>query len=196
MAINYRVYSNDAAGGPVDYSSPIGTTAALSFSPPALAAPSDNWFGVRAFDTVSGLEELNTDARVRILIDAAGNDITALPNAPSHLAALALAGGAARVTWSFNPAAWYGQSPPASFKVWLTAGASVNYAVSPATTAAYVRGRLIYTADLSGLSHGTLYSVGVRATNATGDEANTTQVQVTGNATGPDGVDDLAATAV
>lgn len=190
MATNYRIFWNGGSGGPVDFASAIGTTALLSFSPPALATPSDNRFSVRAFDTVSGLEELNTDY-VRIVIDAAGNDITALPNAPSHLAARAAAGGGARASWSYNPGSQGGA--PTGFRAWITAGGVVDYTAAPAATVAYVRGRLVYTAGLAGLADGVAYAVGVRAYNATGAEANVASVAVTGKASGPDGVDDLAA---
>lgn len=193
MATQYHVYGNDGAGGPVDYSTPIGTTATLSFSPPALATPSDNTFAVRAFDTVSTLEELNTDCRVRIVIDASGVDITTRPNAPSDLAAVPTAGGGARVSWSYNAAGQGGA--PTSFKVWLTVGGVVNYGVAPSATATYSSGRWFYSVDLTGLVHGTDYAVGVRATNATGDELNTLSTSVRGDNTGPDPVENLAASA-
>ena len=43
---------------------------ASTFAVGPLAAPSDNTFAVRAFDAASGIEEANTDARVRVVIDA------------------------------------------------------------------------------------------------------------------------------
>ena len=53
-----------------------------------------------------------------------------------------------------------------------------------------------FVADLSGLTDGTVYSVGVRAFNASGEEANTTSAGVTADATGPRPVDLLVATAI
>ncbi len=72
---------------------PIATTSGLTYTVGPLAAPSDNTFAVRAFDTISGIEEANTDARVRIILDAAGNDVTARPNSVVGLSATADGGG-------------------------------------------------------------------------------------------------------
>ena len=73
MAISYNIYANDGMGGDVDYSTPIATTSDLTYATGPLATPSDNTFAVRAFDTASCIEEANTDARVRIILDASGN---------------------------------------------------------------------------------------------------------------------------
>lgn len=193
MSTRYRVYKNDGAGGPVDYGTVVATvTSGTSCVASALATPSDTTFAVRAYDSVSGLEEDNVDCRVRIVIDAAGVDVTNRPNAPVGLTARATAGGGAVVEWGYATAGQRGA--PTGFKVWATAGASVNYAVSPAATVSYAAGRPSHTATLTGLVDGTSYSIGVRATNAKGDETNTNKTTVVGDSTGPDAVEGLTAT--
>lgn len=193
MSLQYRVYANDGQGGPVNYSSPIATTAALSYSPAPLAAPSDSTFAVRAFDPVTGLEEANTEARVRILLDAQGQDISNRPNAPRALSVRATAGGGCQVRWAYSTA---GQSsPPLGFLVYLTAGTVADYQ-SPAASIPYLPGRAGYSCDLTGLADGVTYSVAVRSTNATATELNTTVVTtVVGHSVPPDNVDSLTATA-
>jgi hypothetical protein len=191
MGIVYNVYANDGQGGPVNYATPIATTAALSFTPPPLAAPSDNTFLVRAFDTAVGLEEANTDARVRIVVDSAGNDVTTRPNAPFALALRATAGGGCDASWSYNTAGQGG--PPTGFYVYLSPGASPSYA-SPAATVPYVAGRAGYACELSGLVDGATSTVAVRAFNAAGAETNTTVVaSIVGDSTPPTNVDALTA---
>lgn len=189
MGIVYNVYANDGRGGAINYATPIATTASLSFTPPALAAPSDTTFLVRAFDTAVGLEESNTDARVRIVLDAAGNDVTARPNAPFALAVRATAGGGGAASWSYNAAGQGG--PPAGFYIYLSPGAAPSY-TAPAATVPYVAGRACYSCGLSGLAEGSPSTVAVRAFNAAGVEGNTTAVaSIVGDATPPSNVDAL-----
>lgn len=191
MATQYHVYSNDHAGGPVDYTTPVATVAGLTWTSGALSAGSDSLYAVRAFDTVSGLEESNVDAVARLILDASRVDITNRPGAPKDLTATPTAGGTCRVSWGYSPIA--GGGIPTSFKVWKTLGTSVNFAASPAATVPYSAAQATYHADLSGLSDGTQYAIGVRAVNALADDGNTAQVLVTGDATGPAAVDGLAA---
>ncbi len=61
MATAYHVYANTGGGDPIDYSSVVDTTATLTYPTSALSYPGTWSFGVRAFDTVSGLEEQNLD---------------------------------------------------------------------------------------------------------------------------------------
>ena len=191
MSITYNLYANDGRGGSVNYSAPIGTTSGLNFSPPALAAPSDNTFAVRAVDTVLGLEESNTDARVRIVIDSGGHDLTSLPNPPTAMSASPTVGGGCLIVWAYNPIGQGGA--PIGFNIYLTAGTSPAYA-TPATSAAYLPGTVGYASNVSGLADGVLYVAAVRAFNATGVETNTTAVAlVVGDATPPNNVDQLVA---
>lgn len=189
MATSYTIYGNDGLGGPIDYSTPIGTTSSLTFSPAALALPSDNSFAVRATDGTH--EETNVDARVRIVLDASGNDVTAVPRAVSLLSAIPTAGGSIRVDWVHAP----GQGPaPAGYKVWATIGLAVNYAASPNATVGTLGGQARFSATVPGLT-ASPYAVGVRAYNAAGDDGNTNFVIVTPLATGPTDVDSLAGVA-
>ena len=48
MATIYNVYGNDGAGGPVDYSAPVATTSATTWSSAPLAAPGLHRCAVRA----------------------------------------------------------------------------------------------------------------------------------------------------
>jgi hypothetical protein len=193
MSLEYKIYRGDYAGGPVDYTTPVATVSTLSYSPAPIPLGSTVRYAVRAYDTVTGLEDQNTDATILIRTDAAGLDITGRPNAPSRLSAIATANGTARASWLYSTAGQGGA--PVSFRVWLTVGASVNYAASPAATVAYSPDLHAYEATLTGLSHGTDYAIGVRATNAAGDETNVDSVSVTGLASGPDAPTGLTITA-
>ena len=74
--------------------------------------------------------------------------------------------------------------------------AAPSYA-TPATTISYATGiQSTFVANLSGLTDGTTYAIGVRSFNASGEEANTISLSVAADATGPRPVDSLAATAV
>jgi hypothetical protein len=192
MSIRYHIYANSGIGDAVDYSTPIGDTATTTFSPPALTVPGDYTFAVRPYDTVSGLEDQNVDARVRIVTDAAGVDVTGRPNPPTGLTARATAGGTAALGWTYNPLGEPGT--PTHFHVYRGIGA-VDY-TTPIATIDYSPALRSYRATISGLAHGTTYLIGVRAFNATSEEPNTVTVVVTGDTTGPDAVDDLGATVV
>jgi len=194
LSTRYHVYKNDGAGGPVDYSTVVASvTSGTAYVGSALALSSDTTFAVRAYDSVSGLEEDNVDCRVRIVVDGSGADVTGRPNAPTNLTARATAGGGAVVEWSYNPRSQGGV--PTGFKVWLTSGPTPNYGVSPAATVAYSPGKIHFRAELSGLADGTSYVVAVRAYNSVGTETNTVvTANVTGDSTGPDAVDGLTAT--
>ncbi len=159
MAISYNIYGNDGRGGDVDYGRPIATTAAPPYTVGPLAAPSDNAFAVRAFDTVSAIEEANTDARVRIVIDAAGNDVTMRPNAVVGLSARALPTGTCWVSWGYQAKGQGG--PPVEFVVTLTSGGT-----SSTATVAYLPGVVGYGCTLSGLASDVTYTIAVQAVGA------------------------------
>lgn len=195
MAITYRVYANDLRGGPVDYSAPAATVSGLSWDTPELPADADATFLVRSYDAGTGLEDQNSDARVRIRLDSAGRDLSRLPNAPAGLTATAKAGGAAVVHWLYLTA---GQgSAPSGFHVYVGAGGTPDYS-SPACTTPYVPGSpgRVWSAPLSGLSEGVEYAVAVRAFNASGEEPNAATTTVVGSAAGPAAPVSLAATIV
>ena len=160
MAISYRIYRNDGQGGEVDYSTPVAISSNLTYAAGPLSAPSDNTFAVRAFDTTSGIEEANTDAKARIILDRSGNDVTARPNAVIGLSARPTAGGTCWVSWGYNPTAQGGA--PATFEVDLTIGAHPSTG-SPAASIAYSPGVMGYGCTLSGLAAGVPSTVSVRA---------------------------------
>src|SRR5438309_5114675 len=101
MAIVYQVFSNGGTGGPIDYSTPIATVSGTSYMTGALAAPGDYRFAVRAKDTGTALAEANTQASVRIALDAAGRDIGRVPNTPFATVARPTSGGGGLVEWSY-----------------------------------------------------------------------------------------------
>jgi hypothetical protein len=188
MATEYHVYTNTGAGDPIDYSSVVDTMVTLTYTTSALSCPGTWSFGVRAFDTVSGLEEQNLDCAVTIVLDATGNDITNRPAPPSGLRAFALAGGSVRVEWFYPPTS--GPRTPTGFHIYTGVG-PLSYA-TPTTTVLYSQGIAnSYVANMAGFTDGTTYMVGVRAYNATAEEPNTNTVTVVALATGPAPVDGL-----
>ncbi len=138
----------------------MATTSGLTYHAPPLAAPSDTTLAVRAFDAASGIEEANTDARVRIVLDASGNDVTASPGGVLGLAARPMAGGACWVAWSYNPAGQGG--PPARFDVFL-APAGSPWPATPAASVGSLPGQVGYGCSLPALGVGPTASIGVRA---------------------------------
>jgi hypothetical protein len=166
MSISYKIYANNGQGGLVDYDSPVATTSSLTWTVGPLAFPSDNRFGVRAFDDVSGIEEANTDATARIVLDLSGNDVTNQPNAVVGLAATATSGGTCWVTWGYD--ATNEGEPPAEFAVTLTAGTTPSLG-PPTATVPYQAGISGYDCTLSGLSSDTRYAITVQGIGASND---------------------------
>lgn len=163
MAISYNIYANDGQGGDVDYSTPVASTTALTFSVAALASPSDNIFGVRAFDTTSGIEEANTDARVRVIIDSDGNDVSARPNPVIGLSATPTAGGTCWVSWGYDPTGQGGA--PSEFDLSLAVG-PVALPPGLAASVPYLPGVSGYGCTISGLPGDTPCTIAVRAIGA------------------------------
>ena len=191
--VAYHVYANTGAGDPINYGSPIETTSELAYTVSPLSYPGSWEFGVRAFYVISGLEEKNVDCAVSIVLNAVGQDVTNTPTPPFGLRAVPLAAGAVRVEWSYVRAT--GPSAPQGFHVYLGSGAAPSYA-TPAATINYNTGSFgQFVANLSGLTGAITYTVGVRAFNATAEEANTNTVTVTADTTGPLAVDHLVGNA-
>ncbi len=189
MAIEYHVYANTGAGDPINYSSVVDTTATLTYTTSPLSYPGSWSFGVRAFDTVSGLEEQNLDCSLTIVLDASGNDITNRPVSSSGLRAFALAGGSIRAEWYYPPTS--GAKAPSGFHVYTGTGEMPSYTM-PAATVLFSTGIAnSFVVNMTGFSDGVTYSIGVRAFNTTAEEPNTYAVTVTAIATGPGPVDGL-----
>ena len=170
MAISYHVYTNDGQGGAVDYSQAVATVAAsavgsvLSFEGRPLESPSDNLFAVRAFDDVSGVEEANTDARVRVIIDTDGHDVSSRPNAVVGLAARWTIGEACLVSWGYDPAGQGG--PPTRFRVTsaFTGFAAIPGLFSfPTQEVDFVPGLMGYGCRLDGLTTASDWTIEVQA---------------------------------
>jgi hypothetical protein len=190
--ISYNIYANDGAGGPVDYTTVVANTAGLTWTSGALGLSSRNRFAVRATDGVN--EEENVDAHVDVIVNAAGADVTFVPFAPRGLVArnIAAIGAACRVRLDWSCPSYDRDHMPTGFRVYRGTTAP-NYGVVIATVT-YSAGKQHYSATMTGLTDATAYGFGVRAYNATGQEANDIVVTITADATPPDEADDLAAT--
>lgn len=172
MAIVYRIYSNGGTAGPVDYSTPIGTTGGLSFTIGPVGISTDTRYAVRAFDNVTGLEEANTDAVVRLVIGANGADLSARPNPPHAVTTSPAGGGSCRVRWAYAPAAPYGV--PSGFHVSIQSSAAAG-PPALAATVAYRGGVLGYSAVLPGPFGPANYTATVAAFNASGESLGVTE---------------------
>ncbi len=193
MSTEYHVYANTGIGDPIDYSTVIATTASLTWTSGALAFPGTWMFGVRAFDTVSTLEELNLDAAVKIVLGSSGTDITLRPKPPLAARGFATAGGGIRVEWSYNTI--NPQPVPTGFHVYIGTGGTPSYG-SPVATVSFASAIAgSFVANLTGLTGGTVYSIGVRAYNAVAEEPNATIITVTADSVGPSAVVSLTAVA-
>jgi hypothetical protein len=187
---SYRIYGNGGGGGPIDYTTPLATTASLTWTSGVLAAGSRWRFGLRAFDTVSGLEETNVDAVVTLDLNTSQRNITNLPFPPEHLTVDPVAGGAV-VHWSYPFTA--AANRPNAFFVFI--GSPVPDYGGDFSSVLYNRGVVLYRSAITGLTPGVTYQVGVRAFNNAGQEPNTTVASVTIPASAPANVDSLAGTA-
>src|SRR6185437_13991459 len=157
MSIQYRVYKNDGLGGPVDLSTIVVTTASLTYTSGTLATPSDTTFLVRAFDTVTGYEDQAVDARVRVVLDASGHDLSTFPSAPVGLSVSPRVGGTAIATWIYPPG--LPGAKPTGFHVYL--GTPTPSYGSPVATLGYdpTKPGKAYQATLAVLSDGVVYQV-------------------------------------
>jgi hypothetical protein len=183
MNIHYNIYSNNGSGGPVDCSLPVASTPGLSYELALLAAPGDYTFAVRACDATTGLEEANTNARVRVVIDSTGRDMSGVPGAPHALQLSPSAGGGCRICWAYWPSPDLGT--PDDFLVFITPAGSASGS-TPAASVAYVPGRVGYSCQLLGPFELGTYTASVRSSNASGlDPAALTVTGVIGHASQP-----------
>ncbi len=166
MAIVYRIYSNRGSGGPVDYSAPIASTNSLTWVTGPVGPSADTTFVVRAFDPVTGLEESNTEARLRVAFGPDGTDITGRPNPPHALSVSPTIGGGCRVAWAYAPAEPGGV--PTGFHVYLTPGNTVD-STSQAGAVPYTPGKVGYSLILPGPYTLSTYTAAVCSFNASGD---------------------------
>jgi len=177
----YRIYSNGGSGD-VDYSSSIGDVATESFDYDMTGLTGDYRFGVRAYDA-SAQEEQNIDVWIDVTVDA--GDLAMVPNAPSGLAAQAIAGGVIRLSWRYNTTIPAAEGAACDeFHVYYDNGTgTVNYGSSIGTVD---NTGGIMTFDSGALSHGTTYKFGVRSVAASGaEEQNTTTASATADTSVP-----------
>ncbi len=189
----YDVYGSPAVDRPIAYGgSPLIQIQATNWTTPLLAAPGAYRFGTRAANSYG--EEQNLDCAISIVLDALGNDATNRPTPPIGLRAFATAAGGIRVEWHYPPTR--GAGAPTGFHVYIGTGGTPNYSNSVAAVPFGAAILNSFVADLSGLTDGTTYAIGVRACNASGEEANTSMVSVTADASGPGPVASLNATTI
>jgi hypothetical protein len=178
----YHVYANTGIGDPIKYASPVATAWGTTWASPPLSGAGTWQYDVRAFDSLTGLEEQNIDS-VTINVDAGGNDVTNTPASPVSLSVLARAGGSIRVDWAYPRIA--AGAAPTGFHVYLGSGGSPDYTHPVATVVAGSALLGQYTTLLKGLKNGITYKVGVRAFNAVAEEQNTFTTSVVAVSIGP-----------
>lgn len=185
MSIVYRVYVG--INGPPDYTTPAIVTASLTADLPVIGPGSVVTAVVRPFDTVTGLEDTSSDARIVVTLDAAGEDNGAYPVAPTGLTVKALPGGTARVSWAYPS-----NGGARGFRVYT--GTTLPDYSMPVVSVGWTQGRT-NAATLTGLTGGT-YTVAVRAFNAAGEESNTNILTIIIATTGPSAVVAVSGSAV
>jgi len=195
--ITYRIFWNDGAGGPVDYSVPVATVAGPPWSGPPLAPGTRTRFGVRAFDTVTGLDDGGRAAEAEVDLSAQGVDVTGTPSRAFSATARPGPTGTILASWAHAPG---GRPIPAGFRVWATPGVSVDFTSAPAITLAFspagYGGRAgWFSVTLPGLTPGAGYAVGIRAYNGSGDDGGSVQATATATASPPGPVGGLSASA-
>jgi hypothetical protein len=181
LATQYRVYANDFAGGPVDYTTPVYDGPLLAYSSAPLPPGSDAAFAVRAYDDVTGLEEQNVTARYEIKTGPAGEDLTNAPPAVPFVSAVPYGNGAVAVSWL--PVA-----PGAGATTYNVYGGtpSVSYG-SPLATEAHFDGAPAYRTVVSGLTAGSPYEFTVVAEGPAGEGPPSHAVKATPlSSTGPE----------
>ena len=104
----------------VDYSAPLATVTSLSYVCSPLLNSTDSTFAVHAFDQVNQMEEANSDARIRLILDNQGSDVTAQPIAVEAVRLVPSLGGGGRVSWTFISSRR--ADPPTNFLINLYRG--------------------------------------------------------------------------
>jgi hypothetical protein len=195
--IQYRIYKGDASGGPIDYSTPVATVSGLTWTGAALAVGTTTRFGVRAYDTVTGLDDNNRDVVAEVVVDPSGADASGYPAPVAQVSARPRGAATINARWTHALA---DRPTPTQFRVWATPGDVVDWTQPPAGVAAvgqgdYVLGFAVLDLDLPGLTPGTAYAVGVRAVAGGLADRGTAQAQATLPATTPQAPRGLSLTA-
>lgn len=148
---------------------------------------------MRAFDTVTTLEESNIDALVEVMLSGAGVDITGMPDPP--LALSAHANGAGRIIVDWHHVLLDATRKPTGFHVYQGTGGVVSY-TTPVATVPWGNGLNFYTTAISGLTGGTAYTFGVRSYNGVSEETNATTVTATASTVATATVSSLVGSAI
>jgi hypothetical protein len=155
-----RIYMGDNTGGPVDYSTPFGETAADNIALPPLAPGGFRRVAVRFLDSDTGLEELNVDANILIAVSVSGVDSSIIPPSPAGMEVRETGPGLALVTWQYNFRA--GDNVPEYWYIYATPGETVDY-TSPEGSEPYNADVVRYSHPLSPFPPGAPVAVSVRA---------------------------------
>ncbi len=162
MAIEYRIYGSETAGGPVDFTAPIATstTTSASIDP---RGPGIWSFVVRAFDPTTGLEDSGvTPARIEIAAD--GSDVTGRPSSPVGFVAKATSASSAVLRWA---SADDYPGAPTSFRIWVAAG-PIDFSTPPTAIVQARPGRLQYSLKVTAPGS-SLWYFAIRGKNARGE---------------------------
>lgn len=194
MALQTMVFANDGAGGPVDRSTPVATVSGppWTWTPPGGLAPGSDWtFLARNHDTATGLDDLNTDATVRVRVGPDGADVSARPQPVVGLRATWVEPETVRLAWS-HLASGRGAD---SFAVRATPGTTPDLGAAPDLSMPWRKGWTGYAAELTGLAPGP-YAVSVRAVRDGLDDGSGAFLIVSPDPTVPAAVEGLTATVV
>lgn len=165
-----RVYVGDVAGGPVDYSAIFAETAADALTLPPLNPGESRRVAVRFYDSDTGLEELNTDAQITLLINNDGLDISVIPPGPAGLVVRDTGPGAALVTWQYNYLS--DDVVPEYWDVYATPGDIPDYAV-PVASVPHDSLKIRFSYELTGYAPGVAVAVAVRSRRGDAHDPNT-----------------------
>lgn len=162
MATRYRIYNK------ANRSTPIADVSGTTWEAPPLGASETREYLIRTFDSISGLEDQNTDATIRIRSDALGNDVSDAPDRPAALWVEASSPTSVVVRWAWPYLRDWRK--PTEFHVWVQAAGSINYALTPDAEVSFDESAVSYRAEITGLTASTAYKVAVRAVNDTGSD--------------------------
>jgi hypothetical protein len=168
-----RIYMGDNAGGPVDYSTPFGETAADSIALPPLWPGGSRRVAIRFFDSDTGLEELNTDASIILSVSDDGMDVSVVPAPPAGLAIRETGTGAALITWQYNLRA--GDNVPEYWYVYVKPGEAVDWS-SPEGLVPYDANATRYSYQIAGYPAGAPVAIAVESRKGNARNPNSVQL--------------------
>jgi hypothetical protein len=194
VAIVFRVYGSTPAappGNPIDYTTIIATvtTAPWTWTGPTITAGTIARYAVRAYDTLSGIENPDIASEVSAAPLADGSDPLAKPPAPTSTSAAATLGGHAIISWSIAMVArsrW-----PTGFHIYAGVGTpSYTSPIATVPTRPY-EGLSVtkYVATITGLTGGSTYAVAVRGYSAAGEGPSGPIALVVASTAGPLAID-------